>query len=250
MTDAEHITRVLRGKWYRRYGLAFCPAHNNTRTPTLRLANGDGGRLLALCSAGCDFAEVLDALRGLGLAEGRGRLAAPDPAEVARRYAADEAEAAKREAQALAVWREAMPIAGTLAETYLRHRGITCDLPATLRYHPDCWHPSACRFPALVGLVEGSPRRAVHRTYLREDGRGKADAIPDRAMLGAVAGGAVRLCEGGDVLAVAEGIETALSLASGLLKGPATIWAALSTSGGARPAPALAAGAADDCPGR
>ena len=30
---------------------------------------------------------------------------------------------------------------------------------------------------------------------------------------------------------VAEGIETALSLASGLLRGPATVWAALSTSG-------------------
>jgi len=32
-------------------------------------------------------------------------------------------------------------------------------------------------------------------------------------------------------LAVAEGIETALSLACGLLRAPATIWAALSTSG-------------------
>lgn len=32
-------------------------------------------------------------------------------------------------------------------------------------------------------------------------------------------------------MVVTEGIETALSLASGLLKAPATIWAALSTSG-------------------
>jgi len=32
-------------------------------------------------------------------------------------------------------------------------------------------------------------------------------------------------------LVVAEGIETALSLASGLLRAPATVWAALSTSG-------------------
>ena len=32
-------------------------------------------------------------------------------------------------------------------------------------------------------------------------------------------------------MVVGEGIETALSLASGLLRGPATIWAALSTSG-------------------
>ncbi len=41
----------------------------------------------------------------------------------------------------------------------------------------------------------------------------------------------MRLTEGPGRLVVAEGIETALSLASGLLRGPATIWAALSTSG-------------------
>ena len=205
MTDAEHITRALRGKWYRRYGLAFCPAHSNTRTPALRLANGDGGRLLALCSAGCGFAEVLDALRGLGLAEGRGGQALPDAAAMARRRAADEAEAVKREVQAMTVWRESVPVAGTLADTYLRHRAITCDLPDTLRFHPACWHPSARRFPALVGLVEGSRRLAVHRTYLCEDGWGKADATPDKAMLGAVAGGAVRLAGGPGPLVVAEG---------------------------------------------
>ena len=231
MMGAEHISRALRGRWYQRYGLAFCPAHDNTRTPALRLADGDGGRLLALCSAGCSFAEVLDALRGLGLADGRSVHVLPDAAAVARRRAADEAEAIKREAHARAVWREAMPIAGTLAETYLCHRGITCDLPATLRFHPHCWHPSARRIPAMVGLVEGSARLAVHRTYLREDGEGKADATPDKAMLGAVAGGAVVLSEGPWPLVACEGVETGLSLLSGLLTVPARVWAALSTSG-------------------
>ena len=50
-------------------------------------------------------------------------------------------------------------------------------------------------------------------------------------MLGTTAGGAVRLTEGAGRLVVAEGIETALSLASGLIRLPATVWAALSTSG-------------------
>ncbi|GGH18122.1 hypothetical protein GCM10010973_00740 [Cribrihabitans marinus] len=71
----------------------------------------------------------------------------------------------------------------------------------------------------------------MHRTYLRADGSGKADLEPAKAMLGRCAGGAVRLTEGPSVLAVAEGIETALSLACGLLRVPAAIWAALSTSG-------------------
>ena len=50
-------------------------------------------------------------------------------------------------------------------------------------------------------------------------------------MLGATAGGAVRVAGGDGPLVVAEGIETALSLASGLLSRPATVWACLSTAG-------------------
>jgi hypothetical protein len=47
-------------------------------------------------------------------------------------------------------------------------------------------------------------------------------------MLGAMAGGAARLSGTQGPLVVAEGIETALSLACGLLHSPMTIWAALS----------------------
>ncbi len=48
-------------------------------------------------------------------------------------------------------------------------------------------------------------------------------------MLGRIAGGAVRLASAGPRLAVAEGIETALSIAQACLELP--VWAALSTSG-------------------
>ena len=82
-----------------------------------------------------------------------------------------------------------------------------------------------------MGLVDGADGFAVHRTYLRADGSGKAEVDPPKAMLGAVQGGAVRLSDGPRQLALAEGIETALSLASGLLRGPATVWAALSAPG-------------------
>ncbi|ERI14445.1 hypothetical protein O206_21950 [Ochrobactrum sp. EGD-AQ16] len=50
-------------------------------------------------------------------------------------------------------------------------------------------------------------------------------------MLGTVAGGAVRLSIGCDKLIVCEGIETGLSLLSGLVPGFVSVWAALSTSG-------------------
>jgi hypothetical protein len=154
-----------------------------------------------------------------------------DPAELAQ-YQAEQREAAeKKERQALAVWREAQPITGTVAETYLRCRGITADLRDTLRFHPSCWHSTARRLPAMVAMVEGADRFAVHRTYLRPDGSGKAEVVPEKAMLGATAGGAVRLSEGLDALAIAEGIENALSLMCGPLCGSVAVWAALSTSG-------------------
>lgn len=35
MSDARTITAALGGKWYGRYGLAFCPARQNTVTPAL-----------------------------------------------------------------------------------------------------------------------------------------------------------------------------------------------------------------------
>lgn len=230
MSDARTITAELRGKWFGRYGLAFCPAHHNTKTPALSLSDGRKG-LLARCHAGCPFAAIAAALRGLGLMEGGGAYVAPDPHTAAARRAVERAEAAKRAAQAFALWREAQPIGGTLAERYLRGRGVTCPLPETLRFAPSCWHATARRLPAMVALVEGVESFAVHRTYLRADGSGKADVERAKAMLGAVTGGAVRLCGGTGPLVVAEGIETGLSLASGLLRAPATIWAALSTSG-------------------
>ncbi|QRZ13739.1 hypothetical protein JWJ88_03485 [Paracoccus methylovorus] len=205
MTEAERITRALRGRWHGRYGVACCPVHGDKR-PSLSLADGDGGRLLARCHAGCRFDTILDALRGLGLVEGKGVYTPPSAADLVRIEAAERAEAEKRERQALAVWGEGQPVHGSLAEIYLRGRGITCDLSDALRFHPDCWHPSARRFPALLARVDGAARFALHRTYLREDGRGKADAEPAKAMLGGVAGGAVRLTEAEGALVVCEGM--------------------------------------------
>ncbi|MFN4061223.1 MAG: toprim domain-containing protein [Paracoccus hibiscisoli] len=231
MSDAQILTLALGGKWHRTYGLALCPAHGD-RKPSLTLADAPDGRLLLHCKTGCGFTDVLDALHDKGLLDRMSRPQPPDAETLARREAQDRAKADRAEQRALATWREALPIGGTIAETYLRHhRGITCPLAGTLRFHPECWHPTARRFPAMVALVEGLPRAAIHRTYLRADGGGKADTEPAKAMQGATRGGAVRLTEGQGPLVVAEGIETALSLSSGLLRAPATVWAALSAPG-------------------
>ena len=125
-------------------------------------------------------------------------------------------------------------MAGTLAETYLRRRGITASHSPCLRFHPDCRHgPSRARsrFPAMIARVDGSDAFAIHRTYLQPGGAAKAELEPAKKTLGPCRGGAVRLVEiPGAPLVVAEGIETALSLASGLLPYPVSVWAALSAS--------------------
>lgn len=255
MMRAEDLTLALGGRWHRRYGTAPCPVCQPERRrgqDALTLTDGHAG-LLAHCKrAGCDFRNILGAA---GVAPGPYTL--PNPSGFAQREAERRADGKKRAGQAHRLWREAFPIGGTVAETYLREaRRITCVLPSTLRFHPTCWHgATASRHPALVALIDGSDDFAVHRTYLRPDGSGKAALVPPKAMLGAASGGALRLTGAGGALVVAEGIETALSLACGLLRSPASIWAALSTSGlrGLRLPPAagkLTVACDGDAPGR
>jgi hypothetical protein len=86
----------------------------------------------------------------------------------------------------------------------------------------------------MVATIEGGNDFAVHRTYLSRDGHGKAEVDPVKAMLGAAAGGAVRIRLGPGPLMVGEGIESTLS-ASILYDDPEmAVWAALSASGMSR----------------
>ena len=230
MIDAQTLTVAAGGIWHGRYGTAPCPVCQPERRKgqtALTLTDGTLRLLLNCKKSACAFHDIAAAL---GITPGS--FTPPDPATLAQRDAEKRQEAAKRAAQARAIWQEAVPIRGTIAETYLRGRGITCALPDTLRFHREAWHgPTARRLPALVARVDGGAGFAVHRTWLRADGTGKAPVDPPKAMLGACAGGAVRLACGQDALAVAEGIETALSLLCGPLTGSVAVWAALSTSG-------------------
>ena len=231
MTDARTITAALGGRWHGRYGLAFCPVHENKRTPALSITDSSDGKLLVHCFAGCSGVDVLAALRARGLLEGRSDWK-PDPREIKRRKADEEAEHRRKIDLARRCWAEAGPIAGTLAERYLRARGITCPLPLTLRFHPNCWHrDTATKLPAMVAAVSIDRKVVgVHRTYLAEPGV-KAFTENAKMMLGRCAGSAVRLSGGPGPLVVAEGVETALSLLSGLQDAHPRVWAALSTSG-------------------
>ena len=112
------------------------------------------------------------------------------------------------------------PITGTLAEAYLRRRGITA-LHATnsLRFHPRCYYrPDAYSpmetWPALIAAVTdlGGRITGVHRTWLDPSGAGKAPIDTPRRAMGHLLGHGVRFGVASDVLAAGEGIETMLSL--------------------------------------
>jgi putative DNA primase/helicase len=141
------------------------------------------------------------------------------------------ASLAQRSAAALRIWEDGVPAAGTIVEQYLRSRCITLPPPARLRFHPRLRHgPTDETWPAMVALVtniDDAPI-AIHRTYLRYDGRGKAPIEPDKMTLGPTRGSAIRLALLADQLLIGEGIETCLSAmqATGM---PA--WSALSAVG-------------------
>ena len=118
MTDAKHITAELRGHWFGHYGVAFCPAHDNTRTPALSLKNAEDGNLLTYCHAGCAFHDVRAALSARGLIpDGEGSFAHPRlrPTYPDAPTANQRITAARRAQRATALWQEAAPIKDSLA---------------------------------------------------------------------------------------------------------------------------------------
>jgi hypothetical protein len=122
----------------------------------------------------------------------------------------------------------------TAAGLYLATRG--CALPhpeGDLRWHPALRHPSGYVGPALVALVtdvrDAQRWLSLHRTWIAADGSGnKADVNPSRMLLKGhrKSGGCIRLWPDDWVtlgLGIAEGIETALTLARGFTPVWATI---------------------------
>jgi hypothetical protein len=123
-------------------------------------------------------------------------------------------DARERQAAALKIWHECKPAAGTLVESYLRSRGIAAPVPPSIRFHPSLSYGlGAATFPAMVAAVQDSERQvcAVHRTYLRVDGLGKAGIDTPKKALGPLGSGAVRLGPASQVLGLSEGVETGLA---------------------------------------
>jgi hypothetical protein len=134
--------------------------------------------------------------------------------------------------RAMAIWAEAVPITGTLAQKYLEEtRRIPLEgIPTgALRFHPHCpftpgrFHP--CLIALFVDPVTSEPV-SIHRTALTRDAR-----KIDKMALAPCGGAVIKLWSDAEVttkLVVGEGIETTLAASTmehlGALLRPA--WAA------------------------
>ncbi len=134
--------------------------------------------------------------------------------------------------KARALYQKGVPIAGTLAEKYLReHRGIQGDLPEDFRFVKSIKHFQTQEWrPALVAPLWDKENRltGLTRIFLNRDGskyegfyqddHGQPQKANPKISLGVLGQSAVVVQEGIDptTVWVAEGIETALSVAQAM----------------------------------
>ncbi|CAN1721974.1 protein of unknown function [Hyphomicrobium sp. 1Nfss2.1] len=142
---------------------------------------------------------------------------------------------ARQRRYALAKWLEAGPILGTIGDTYLKGRGIDLSslprVPGALRFflehdHRDDETGEITSWPTIIAMVSPSDPAstekllAVHRTWLKLDGSGKAPVRPNRRIWPTFAGGIIKIARGEGGLsvkdAIAKGHKTRLIMGEGI----------------------------------
>lgn len=225
----------------------LCPFHKET-TPSFTVRPDKGFYHCFGCGAHGDAIGFLMRHRRMSFSEAMqfltGRSAVDfrrppvSPVEDAERSAAEEKKRLAKIEKARKIWHESQIALGTLVEKYLQSRGITLPPPVTLRFHPSLYHaPSNREYPAMIAAVQNAQNevKGIHRTFIKPDGSGKAPVESAKMMLGDCYGGHVRFARAGDVLAVAEGIETALSVIQ--VRPDLPVWASMTLGNLGAPIP-------------
>ena len=223
--NAADLAGRLNLKRYTRSFRGACPACGYAGTFSLRAGRGD--RVLFACASCGDREAIAGAVRRVAGGEVLPQRTAEDHADA-------QARRDRKQAAAMRMWNGSGPAPGTIADIYLTARvlpGLAAS-PA-LRFRRDAPHPEGGTLPAMVALVVDAADKpmAIHRTYLRRDGSGKADVEPQKATLGPVWGGAIHLDPVAPEMVIGEGIETSAS--AGRLLG-LSAWAAISAGSLAR----------------
>lgn len=209
-------------------GTACCPFHDD-RNPSFSIFANDTRFHCHGCGASGDVISFVQMAHRVSFSEALimltdGTIPVPEP------RASDPPDNIDRIKEARALFEQATFAGGTLAETYLRSRGISIPIPPSIRF-------AALRYrglvetPCLVAALQDKSGEitGVQRTFLLPDGTGKAKVANPKLSLGKVSGSAIHLdpnfgiCEA----LVCEGLEDGLSLAQ---MAEASVWAAAGAS--------------------
>jgi putative DNA primase/helicase len=218
MMSLQEAAKMLGGEVSRDQILCPGPGHSKRdRSLSVKFVPGNQDGFICTSFANDDFKACRDHVKAvLGIDRTR------TPVRFAPVKYNDDADNVKI---ALRLWEQTTSLAGTLAETYLRSRGITDIEVENLRFHPDL-KSDRKSFPGMVGLyrdVFTDQPCGIHRTFLTDD----AHKIT-RKMLGRAHQAAIKLDPDTSITAglhIGEGIETVLT---GRQLGLAPAWAATS----------------------
>ncbi len=226
--------------------VGLCPFHSE-RSPSFQVNDAKGTYHCFGCGRSGDAITFLIEKEGMRFTEATEYLLGDSlpvisDEERVRRKEADAREAAERIALARSIWAASVPAAGTPAEVYARSRGITMDLPPSVRFvmtpryrNTDTgevgrdYPAMACALVDVDGKLVGvqcifladGGRRKYERT--RQDGS-KAKA---KLTFGILTGAAFRIGPRSDSIMVCEGPEDALTLRQETGR---TVWAACGTA--------------------
>ena len=224
--------------------VGLCCFHSE-RTPSLEVNDAKGTYHCHGCGAGGDAIRFLTTLEGMAFRDALewllgDTLPVISEEERVRRKQADQRVLAERIALARQIWRTTVMAPGTPAEVYARSRGLTIDLPPTVRFvETPRWrdpetgevgrnHPAmACALQNGAGELVG-----VQCVFLQDGGRSKYERIrPDgskaaaKLTFGIGNGAAIRLGPVTPHIITCTGPENGLSLLQ--MMPDRTIWAAV-----------------------
>jgi Toprim domain len=246
--SAEAVCRhyLSNGRHQGRYWVVGDARNSPGRSMFVRLTGPEYGKGAAgKWTDGCtgEHGDLLDIIRescGLDFndaaKEARRFLSLPFPARQAPPQTSRSATSNGSADAAQRLFAMSRPLNGTLAETYLRNRGIAvAHHGGSLRFHPTCYYkpddssPTET-WPAMIACVTDlhGAITGAHRTWLDPEGfdpqrLGKAPVETPRRAMGDLLGNAVRFGIAEDVLAAGEGIETMLSVGYALPALPAAV---------------------------
>ena len=210
--------------------------------------HGDGIALVQR-ALGTDFPQTLKRLETiLGLPVDRSQ----DRQWEAKKKTREIREESRRITTLQTIWARALPISVCADDPtveargdnpvlrYLRRRGLgDCDQSREIRWLPDepYWsadeddRPRICgHYPVMLARVTDDDGQiaALHRTYLTQDGKKAPVPSAKKLSAGKIGSAFIRLFPASNLLCLAEGIETALSvhMLSGL-----PVWSVISLSG-------------------